>query len=102
MMEEDAIRFATLHLDGLAYDWWQDGMTTQGHGAITSFDVINRRMIDRFDRKDEEDYFKDLTAMKQRGSVEEYVAEFQRIVVMVSSISKKRVTFLFTKGLAEP
>lgn len=40
MMEEDAIRFATLHLDGIVYEWWQYGMATQGHGAITSFDVF--------------------------------------------------------------
>lgn len=51
-------------------------MTMQGHKAITSFDVFNKRMIDHFDQKDEDDYLKDLTVVRQRGSVEEYVAEF--------------------------
>lgn len=64
MIEEDVIQFATLDLDGIAYEWWQHAMTTQGHGAITSFDVFNRRMMYRFDRKDEDDHFKDLTSRK--------------------------------------
>jgi len=28
-MEDDTIRFTTLHLDDLAYDWWQHSMTTK-------------------------------------------------------------------------
>lgn len=69
MIEEDFVRSPTLQLDGIVYEWWQHGMTTQGHGAITSFDVFRCRMMDWFDKKDEDDYFKDFTTVRQRGSV---------------------------------
>jgi len=66
MVKENAIQFTTLHLDGIAYDRWQHGMTTQGHIVITSFDIFRRRMINHFDQKDEDDYSKDLLVVKKR------------------------------------
>lgn len=37
MAEEDAIRYATLHLEGAAYDWWHHGMVTLQHDCITTY-----------------------------------------------------------------
>jgi hypothetical protein len=37
MMELDAIKFATLYLEGKAHEWWYHGMTTLGHAHITSY-----------------------------------------------------------------
>jgi hypothetical protein len=37
MEEENAITYATLHLLGKAHDWWFHGVTTLGHGHITSY-----------------------------------------------------------------
>jgi hypothetical protein len=37
MMEMDAIKFATLYLEGKAHEWWYHGMTTLGHAHITSY-----------------------------------------------------------------
>lgn len=37
MSEEDAIRFAALHLDGVAHDWWYHGMVTLHHDLITTY-----------------------------------------------------------------
>ena len=36
------------------------------------------------------------------GSPEAYISEFQRVVVMVSDISKGRLVMLFVEGLMEP
>jgi hypothetical protein len=33
MMEMDAIKFATLYLEGKAHEWWYHGMTTLGHAC---------------------------------------------------------------------
>lgn len=74
-------------------------MNTQGHGAIRTFDVFSQKMIDRFDRKDEDDYIKDLTTVTQKRSMEDYVVEFQCIAITVTSVSEKRVTFLSVKDL---
>jgi len=31
MIEQEAIKMATLHLEGEAHDWWFHGLTTLGH-----------------------------------------------------------------------
>jgi hypothetical protein len=31
MREMEAIKFATMHLDGKAHDWWYHGLITLGH-----------------------------------------------------------------------
>jgi hypothetical protein len=37
MTEAEAIKFATLHLDGEAHEWWYHGLVTPGHATITSY-----------------------------------------------------------------
>ena len=57
MKESDVVQFTSLHLEDVAYDWWYHGMTTQGHDQVTTFDDFSQRVIDRFDLKDDEEYF---------------------------------------------
>lgn len=64
MVEEDAIHFASLHLEGDALEWWQHGVISQGYSLITSFDEFVRRLAKRFDWKKENDYFRDLMALR--------------------------------------
>jgi hypothetical protein len=49
MMELDAIKFATLYLEGKAHEWWYHGMTTLGHAHITSYRDFTQRLMDIFD-----------------------------------------------------
>ena len=65
MKESDAIQFASLHLEDAAYDWWYHRMTTQGHDQLTTFDYFSQRVIDRFELKDDEEYFKELSKLKK-------------------------------------
>lgn len=37
-MEEDAIHFASLHLEGDTIEWWWHGTLTHGYSLITMFD----------------------------------------------------------------
>jgi hypothetical protein len=37
MREMDAIKFATMYLEGKAHDCWYHGLTTLGHNHITSY-----------------------------------------------------------------
>ena len=64
MWEKDAIKYATLHLDGEAHEWWQHGMTTLGHASIISYTEFTQRLIEIFDRKDPEIYFRELTQLQ--------------------------------------
>lgn len=55
-----------------------------------------------FERKDEEEYFREMATLQQTTTAGTYVGEFQRILVMVTDVSDNRITFLFMKGLKEP
>jgi hypothetical protein len=37
MREMEAIKFATMYLDGKVHDWWYHGFTTLGHNQIVSY-----------------------------------------------------------------
>jgi hypothetical protein len=49
MREMEAIKFATMYLDGKAHDWWYHGLTTLGHNQIVAYTEFTQRLIDRFD-----------------------------------------------------
>lgn len=60
MSEEEEIKFSTLHLDGMAHEWWYHGLITLGNRYITSYDEFTNRLIKRFDQEEPEMYFKEL------------------------------------------
>ena len=81
MIETDAFKLATLHLDGEAHEWWYHGLVTLGHNTITSYPDFTQRLIEWFDRKDLEVHFRELAHLKQIGSAYAVILEFQRITV---------------------
>jgi hypothetical protein len=102
MTEAEAISFATLHLEGEAHEWWYHGLVTLGHNHITSYREFTERLMDRFDRRDPEIHFRDLAQLRQTGTAEAFISEFQRVAVAVTDISEPRLVMLFTEGLTEP
>lgn len=60
-------------------------------------------MVNKFDqKKDYNYYFQDLASLRQQGAVDEYVSEFQKIIIIIHHILKEWLTSLFIKGLMEP
>ena len=55
-----------------------------------------------FRSKDPEIHFRDLAQLKQTGSAEAFISEFQRIVVIVTNVSESRLIMLFSEALTEP
>jgi hypothetical protein len=76
MTETEAINFATLHLEGEAHEWWYHGLVTLGHSCITSYRDFTERLMDRFDRRDLEIHFRDLSQLRQTGTTETFITEF--------------------------
>ena len=37
MSEEEAIKFVTLHLEGVAHEWWHHGMFTLVHDQVNAY-----------------------------------------------------------------
>jgi hypothetical protein len=102
MSEAEVIKFTTFHLDGEAHEWWYHGLVTLGHVNITSYLEFTQKLMERFDRKDPEIHFRELAQLKQVGTPNAYITEFQRLAVTVTDISEQRLVMLFTKGLSEP
>ena len=102
MSETETIKVATLHLDGEAQDWWFHGMVTLGHSTVTTYAQFTRRLMERFDRRDPEQHFVELTKLKQTGSPETYIADFLRVSVMVPDVSMTQMIYMFVEGLTEP
>ena len=102
MTETEAISFATLHLEGEAHEWWYHGLVTLGYSHITSYREFTDRLMDRFDRKDPEIHFRDLAQLRQTGTAEAFIMEFQWVSVAMTDISELRLIMLFTEGLIEP
>ena len=102
MSETEAIKVATLHLDGEAQDWWFHGMVTLRHSTVMTYAGFTRRLMERFDRRDPEQHFVELMRLKQTGSPETYIADFLRVSVMVLDLSATRMIYMFVEVLAEP
>ena len=74
---------------------------TLGHSRITSYREFIDRPMGRFDRKDpdihfRDIHFRDLAQLRQTGTVEAFITEFQRVTVAVTDISNPRLIMLFT------
>jgi hypothetical protein len=102
MTETKDIRFATLHLEGEAHEWWHRGLVTLGHNHITSYREFTERLMDKFDRRDPKIHFRDLAQLRQTGTAEAFITKFQRVAVAGTDISEPRLIMLFTEGLTEP
>eukprot|EP01018_Ginkgo_biloba_P021702 Gb_13478 [translate_table: standard] len=86
MYEEEAIKFATLHLEEVAHKWLYHSLITQGHSLITTCEEFCRRLTDKFERQDPEGHFRELAQLRHNGTVDAYVANFQRIAMIVPDV----------------
>ena len=96
MVEVDALKMAIMHLEGESSDWWFHGIITLVHDHILSYDGFSKALMERFERKDRKLTFKELAQLKQVGTLEAYILEFENISVMVFDVSMARLVLLFT------
>ena len=64
MTKIEAIKYATLHLEGVLDDWRYYGMVTLQHNHVTSYQDFMDRLVERFDKKDLEVYFRVLAQLR--------------------------------------
>lgn len=92
----------TMCLDGIDYESWYISITTLRHGKINTFEDFNKRVLDRFEHKYIEEYFKDLEMLQHTTTVDAYIEKFQRIVVSIPNIEDWMLAYLFMYRLQEP
>ena len=102
MAKANTIQFATLHLEGEAHEWRYHGLVNLRHANITSYEYFTQRLIERFDQKNPDIHFKELTLLNKTWSYEEFIAESECATVMVTNISEEKLVMLFTKSLVKP
>ena len=73
MNDTKAISFVTLHLEGEEHEWWYHELVTLGHSRITFYREFTDRLMDRFDRKDPEIHFRDLSQLRQTGTTKAFI-----------------------------
>ena len=73
MREMEAIKFATMYLDGKAHDWWYHRLTTLDHNQIVTYTEFTQRLIDGFDQGDHELHFRELTKLRHIGETKVYI-----------------------------
>jgi hypothetical protein len=86
MTETKVIKFATLHLDGEAHEWWYHVLVTLGHADITFYLEFTQKLMERFNKKYSKLHFRELAQLKQVGTLDAYITKFQRIAVTVTDI----------------
>ena len=91
MVEEDALKVAILYIKGEDSDWWLHGIRTLGPDHILSYKVFSNALMERFERKYLKLPFNELEQLKQVGTHEAYMLEFEIISVMVSDVSMPRL-----------
>lgn len=69
---------------------------------MTSYEEFTQRVVERFDQKDPEAHFRELTQLRQTGHLKHYILEFLRVSVMVLDLSDARRVYTFIEGLREP
>ena len=69
---------------------------------MTAYVEFTRRLEERFDWKDPEEHFVELTKLKQTRSPETYISEFLKLSVMVPDLSVARRVYMSIEGFAEP
>ena len=87
MAERDAIKLEALHLDGDDIYWWFHGMKKLGHDQVVTYQDFTRKLTEIFDRRDLDIFFRVLAHIRQVGTPEAYILEFEKMDVMVTDIS---------------
>ena len=55
---------------------------------MTTCEDFTKRLVNRFDKRDPDMSFRDLAQLKQLGTPEAYISEFQKVDFMVNDVSE--------------
>ena len=80
MTEEDALQFVIVHLERATHDWWTHGRISLGHKDIKSYEEFSQKLMNRFDDKDIEWYFQELTQLRQNWNSRRLCSQISRVI----------------------
>lgn len=94
--EEDKFDLLAVSFEGAVLNWFNIEME---EAPFTDWRNFKDRLLLRFKQRIEDEPGKRLFAIKQRGSIVDYINEFEELRSMVSGISEKNLVDVFFNGL---
>ena len=96
--EEKKVLLATYHLEGEAQLWYQ--ILKEEKGEVTWL-TLKEGLNLRYGPTEFDDFFGDLTRLKQVGSVREYQSQFGKLLSRVGKLNQFQQVACFIGGLKE-
>ncbi|XP_057444004.1 uncharacterized protein LOC130736175 [Lotus japonicus] len=96
--EEEKIQAIMVALDGKALSWYQWWETCN---TATTWDKFKEALLARFQIATASSPFAALLALKQDGTVEEFVEQFERFAGMLRGVDEEHYMDIFINGLKE-
>ncbi|CAA7061596.1 unnamed protein product [Microthlaspi erraticum] len=94
--DEDRLDLLSITLQGPALHWFNREMQRE---PFCDWCQFKQRMIARFNQKLEENPRMRFFALKQRGSVADYVNEFEELTTIVTGVEEENLELVFYLGL---
>ncbi|CAE6129046.1 unnamed protein product [Arabidopsis arenosa] len=92
------VQLASYHLEDEAYQWWLAmTKTIKEDNTVITWNVFEGEMLVRFGST--EDFDEALCKIKQTGSLEDYLLEFERLLSKVNGWTQKALVGTFMGGL---
>lgn len=94
--EQQKLEIISLSLIGAVGNWfaWESDQE-----PFTSWFQFKQRMLDRFAESKDDEPRNRLSALRQTGSVQAYVSEFEELINMVKGIDEENLISKFYPGL---
>jgi hypothetical protein len=90
------IRYASMQLEGNAYNWY---MWWKKTGYAISWTKFKNDFFKRFQGIKEEEFFTELMRLQQKGDVDEFTREWETLATRVPGVSKQRLVQSYITGL---
>jgi hypothetical protein len=96
--EEEKVSLAAFHLEGEAQLWYQ--LFKEGEAAL-EWEVLKEGLHVRYGPTQFDDFFGDLTKLRQTGTVRDYQSEYERLLSRAGRLSVAQQVGGFISGLKE-
>lgn len=94
----DHVPLASFHLQGEAQMWYQ---LLQEQVGTVSWEAFKEGIDSRYNSEKVLDFFGQLTKLRQKGTVQEYQIEFERLLAKAGSLPQDRQVSCFISGLRD-
>ena len=98
IVEEKKISLAAYHLEGEAQLWYQ---ILKEEERVITWPLLKEGLYTRYGPTEFDDFFGDLTKLKQMGSVRKYQSQFERLLSRVGKLPPTQQVGCFISGLKE-